>query len=262
MRNSTEVCYLGAEDLGALIKLLSYGRCAPDHSGNGQWVAVAVAGIETETRQAIERLLRTELSSGAVLRIKKKNWVSPERDFQGLVELLLRLRQIPDGLGDSRLTENEAARIRTLGFRAAAGPWRVPPLPHRLVAGGLFESLADRWREQENREYLNDGGATSEPCEVEIQLPDYPARKLHPVEEPRWSDDEVRVLAALRRNGGCLKRRILQRRHWRMKANRFNAALESLTQRRIVLLDRQHVRIIGDGKRSGDAQLQVELHAT
>ena len=174
----------------------------------------------------------------------------------------MRLTRVPDGLGDTRLTEDEAARIRALGFRAAAGPWRVPPLPHRLVAGGLFESLADRWREHENREYLNDGGATSDACEVEIQLPDYPARKLDPVEESPSTDDEARVLAALRRNGCCLKRRILQRRLWRMKASRFNAALESLTQRRIVLLDRQDVRIISNGRGSGDARLHGELHAT
>ena len=235
---------------------------SPDRPGNGKWVVFAVAGVDTGRRKAIEELLGRDLPGGSVLRIRRTDWVSPERDFQGLVELLLRLARIPDGLAKTDLREDEAARIRALGFPAAAGPWRVPPLPHRLVAGGLFELLADRWREQENRKYLNGDGATSEPCEVEIQLPNYPARKLHPVEKSPSSDDEVRILAALRRNAACLKRRILQRRLWRMKASRFNVAIESLAERRVVSLDRQHVRIIGDGRGSGDAQLQVELHAT
>ena len=256
----TEVRHLTAPDLATLVKLLSDKECTLDRSG--RWVSVAVPEIETEMLQATEGLLRGDLPSGSILRIRWEDWISPERDFQKLVEFLVRLTRVPDGLGDTRLTEDEAARIRELGFPAEAGPWRVPPLPHRLVAGGLFESLADRWREQENREYLNGDAATSEPCEVEIQLPDYPARKLHQVEESPSTDDEIRILTSVRRHGDCVKKRVLQKLFWRMRASRFNAALESLTQRRVVLLDRQHVRIIGDGKGSGDAQLQVELHAT
>ena len=240
----TEVSYLSTPDLAALVKLLSDGGCAPDRSGKGEWVVFAVAGVERERRKALEKLLGRDLPGSSVLRIRRTDWVSPRRDYERLVELLVRLRRTPDGLGDSLLTEDEASRIRGLGFRAAAGPWRVPPLPHRLVAGGLFESLADCWREQENREYLNAGGATSEPCEGEIQVPDYPARKLHPVEESPSSDDEVRILAAVRRNGCCVRKRVLQKLFWRMRANRFNAALESLIQKTVVVWDRQHVRII------------------
>ena len=144
-------------------------------------------------------------------------------------------------------------------------------MPHELVVGGLFESCSDLWRKHNGPEYQPENGfggsdrepnATSDLCVIEIELPVSPARKGNQAEEPRWSDDEARVLAALRRHEGYLKRRVLQQRLWRMHAAKFNAALESLTQRKILSLDRRHVRIVSDGKRSGDAQLQVELHTT
>ena len=258
------------QDLGALVKLLSDGGCAPDHPGSGEWVVFTVAGVDTDRRKAIEKLLGRDLPTGSVVRIKDEDWINPEPDYASLVEFLVWLTRVPDGLGETNLSEKEAGRIRALGFRAAAGPWRVPDVPHELVVGGLFESCSDLWRKHngpgcqpENGFGGSDGepNATSDPCVIEIELPVSPARKGNQAEEPRWSDDEARVLAALRRHEGYLKRRILQQRLWRMHAAKFNAALESLTQRKILSLDHRHVRIVSDGKGSGDAQLQVELHA-
>ena len=134
---------LSTQDLEALITLLSDAKCAPDRPGNGKWVVFAVGGDDTQRRKAIEKLVGRDLPTGSLVRIRQQDWVSPRRDFQKLVEFLVWLTRVPDGLGETNLSEQEAGRIRALGFRAAAGPWRVPEVPHELVVGGLFESCSD-----------------------------------------------------------------------------------------------------------------------
>ena len=60
--------------------------------------------------------------------------------------LLSQLSRVPDGLGETFLTEEEAEQIRALGFPAAPGKWLAPVLPHDLVMGdGLLEPLS--WTE-------------------------------------------------------------------------------------------------------------------
>lgn|SRR5215467_12807226 len=56
-------------------------------------------------------------------------------DYVGLVWVLTRFRNIPDGNGRTVLDYDEARWLRYCGFRARAGcVWRCSPLPHRLVA--------------------------------------------------------------------------------------------------------------------------------
>src|SRR6266404_4604394 len=69
-------------------------------------------------------------------------------DYPRLVKLLPLLRTFPDALGETTLTTEEAARIRSLGFAAEAGRWTVPPLPPELVRGNqLFENYSEGWDE-------------------------------------------------------------------------------------------------------------------
>jgi hypothetical protein len=58
----------------------------------------------------------------------------PTPNYQALVDVLTRLYQIPDGLGETVLNTEEAAAIRKCGFVARAGTrWRCPVLPDHLV---------------------------------------------------------------------------------------------------------------------------------
>jgi|SRR5437588_8465459 len=67
-------------------------------------------------------------------------------DYPGLVKLLPLLRTFPDALGETTLTTEEAAHIRSLGFAAEAGRWKVPPLPPELVSGNqLLENFSTGW---------------------------------------------------------------------------------------------------------------------
>jgi len=57
-------------------------------------------------------------------------------NYPALIEVVMRLRKLPDGLSESRLYKPEAAEIRACGIEARAGwkrPWRCPLLPHALL---------------------------------------------------------------------------------------------------------------------------------
>jgi hypothetical protein len=72
-------------------------------------------------------------------------------DYLGLFRLLDLLRTLPDARRETTLTQEEAARIRSLGFAAEAGCWKVPPLPPELVRGNqLFENYSEGWDELED----------------------------------------------------------------------------------------------------------------
>ena len=136
--------------------------------------------------------------------------MSPGRDYAALVELLSQLSRVPDGLGETILTEEEAEQICALVFPAAPGKWLVPMLPHDLVRGnGLLECLSDAWAQEESVE---------------------PGDRI-------WSQDEIRVFEASQRAGRWAKRRTLQKRLWRMGARRFNEALASLQKSGVLELN-------------------------
>jgi hypothetical protein len=66
-------------------------------------------------------------------------------DYPRLTEVLFRFGITPDGLGEVRLSRDEAAAIRACGWTARADhahPWRCPPLPDQLVYGTCLEHLS------------------------------------------------------------------------------------------------------------------------
>src|SRR5258705_12861566 len=106
-------------------------------------------------------------------------------DYPGLVKLLPLLRILPDALGETMLTTEEAARIRSLGFAAETGRWKVPPLPPELVRGNqLLENFSDGWNrlqddprrashaQQSASQPIpkNPATASERPCRVSVSL--------------------------------------------------------------------------------------------
>ncbi len=129
-------------------------------------------------------------------------------DYVGLVWVLTRLRNIPDGNGRTVLEYEEAWWIRRFGFRArAGGRWRCPPLPHRLVAANpLLCHLTDR------PDLLPRG-----------RRPSRRASKVWPL-----SKVEMKIVSLLQRAPYYMMRRELQQRLWRLGAPFFNQVLDSM----------------------------------
>ena len=67
-------------------------------------------------------------------------------DYASLVSLLPRLKRLPDALGETTLTPEEAVKIQALGFVANEGRWQIPPVPPELVRDNpLLEHFSFRW---------------------------------------------------------------------------------------------------------------------
>jgi len=155
-----------------------------------------------------------------------------------------------DACGTITLESHEAERIRTLGFHSKAGLWRVPSLPAHLVAGNpLLEALGDDrdafWRPRQS---------TSEPDYQAAGVVEGPAEQVGQVYNPGIQNrpmevslpdasetDCAAILAAVERVGGRIERRKLQKKLWRLKAEQFNRALESLRRRGLIQIDRNLV---------------------
>ena len=175
--------------------------------------------------------------------------ISPGRDYAGLVELLSQLSRVPDGLGETVLTEEEAEQIRALGFRATRGEWLVPVLPHDLVRGdGLLEPLSDAWAEDPDPRRLLPDQLENTPSEIDQEESVEPDRI--------WSEDEVRILQALQRGGLWVKRRRLQKNLWRLGARRFNEAIASLQARDVLELNGSMVWL-----RVTEASANLQIHS-
>ncbi len=155
--------------------------------------------------------------------------ISPERDYAALVELLAQLHQVPDSLGKTVLTKEEAEQIRALGFPATQGEWWVPVLPNNLVMGdGLLEPLS--WTEDVDPRRL-----------LPEQLEKSPAKTDE--EKSVEPGDEVRILQALQRAGLWVNRRRLQKNLWRLGSRRFNGAMASLQARGVLELNGSMVHL-------------------
>lgn len=135
-------------------------------------------------------------------------------DYAALVEVLTRLYQIPDGLGETILRPEEAAAIRRCGFAARAGiTWRCPPLPDELVSWNpLLRHLSDavdplsrpgRWNPK--------------------RAPSRLIREFHPI-----SKIEAKILRKLGREPYCMTKRQLQQKMWRYPARFFNHTLSRM----------------------------------
>ena len=185
---------------------------------------------------------------------------SGERNYEGLIDLLPQLSLVPDGLGETDLTEDEAAQIRALGFPATQGEWFAPPLPNILVMGdGLLECLSDAWEEDVDPRRLLPQQSEGRPEEVEED-------ESVDLDNHIWSKDEVRVFEALQRAGRWVKRRRLQKNLWRLGARRFNEGLSSLQKSGVLELTGSMVRLTmtetGKETRHLSANLQTPGNAT
>ena len=182
--------------------------------------------------------------------------ISPGRDYAGLVEPLPQLSRVPDGLGETFLTGEEAEQIRALGFPATQGEWLVPVLPHNLVRGdGLLEPLSDAWAEDPDPRRLLPDQLENTPSEIDQEESVEPDRV--------WSEDEVRILQALQRGGLWVKRRRLQKNLWRLGSRRFNEAFASLQARGALELNGSMVRltVTEQGKKTGNPSANLQTHS-
>lgn len=141
-------------------------------------------------------------------------------NYEALIEVLTNLYQIPDGLGETVLTPEEAAAIRGCGFAARAGTtWRCPALPHELVDWNPVLAHLSNAIDPLNRPA---GWKRKRAAEAPYRTVGYAITKY-----------EIKLYKTLQKAPGCcLKKRGLQHRNWRMNARFFNHVLGSLIQRR------------------------------
>lgn len=231
-------------------------------------VVVSILAASEEDRRVLGDLLGRPPVTEFALLAKRADWIrsggTVEPDYRSLVELLPNLGRVPDALGDTELSEEEAARIQSLGFTAKPGPWNVPPLPDELVRdNGLLQMFSETWRAQNegrdppeypiNPRHSGILGVHESCLEIRVGEPPPDAGQKEYVRP--WSRDEEEVYGALERGGGHRRRRPLQQRLWRMGAERFSAAIQSLIRREVVQDDGRFLLITRGRARdqSGDS---------
>ena len=141
-------------------------------------------------------------------------------DYEGLLKLLPRLNRFPDATGETTLTPAEAAEIRALGFWAGPGKWNIPFVPFEFVRHTVFE-----WAARQPRE--DSGGAV--PQKGTIERDD--------VEQPRQVSGAEglsrlgqRMIRAVGKAGGRIRKRHLQKKFWRAHAKEFRRSLSEVVQ--------------------------------
>jgi hypothetical protein len=186
-------------------------------------------------------------------------------DYPGLVKVLqYELRHMPDARKEAMLTTEEAARVRSLGFEAAAGRWKVPPLPPELVRGNqLFENYSEGWDE------LQDGilrtsqiqKTAGQPSARDREVVDPPAPSLpreiavgvlrnqelgveRPVPAYREDPDAklveelvAKMCERAQKADRPMRRRRLQQLYWRYPGKIFNRAFAIMVRDRRIFLE-------------------------
>jgi hypothetical protein len=139
-----------------------------------------------------------------------------EPNYAALVEVLTRLWQIPDGLGETVLRPEEAAAIRACGFGARAGcVWRCPLLPDALVSWNpLLRHLSDAV------DPLSRPGAWK---------PKRAPSRLASQRDPLARVERL-ILTHLSKEPYYMTKRQLQQRMWRYPARFFNRTLARMIQ--------------------------------
>src|SRR5713226_9706383 len=90
----------------------------------------------------------------------------PTPDYATLVKLLPLLRRLPDATGETTLTPEEAAKIRSFGFTTEVGRWKVPPVPPELVRDSpLLEHLSIGWNPAQAEATPNGASRENQPYE-------------------------------------------------------------------------------------------------
>jgi hypothetical protein len=194
--------------------------------------------------------------------------MSAAPDYLGLVKLLPALRVFPDAIGETTITFEEAARIRSLGFAAEAGRWKVPPVPLDLVRDSpLLEHLSAGWdsrnaapitvpqRQGERNNEVASGQVLKPAPTLQSSPSGSPAARQHTTETSQpvslihslGQDPEPdrklvekalsKILAAVDRAGGKITRRRLQQKLWRYSAEVFNRALRAAVRHGCITLE-------------------------
>ncbi len=182
------------------------------------------------------------------------------RDYASLVDLLPQLSRVPDGLGETNLTEEEAEQIRALGFPADPGRWFAPLLPHDLVRDdGLLEPLSDSWAEDVDPRRLLTEQVEKSPARIDEKDSAVPGDGRDRI----LSEEQLRIFEALQRAGGWVKRRRLQKNLWRLGSRRFNEGLSSLQKSGVLELTGSMVRLtMTELDKELSANLQTPGNAT
>lgn len=196
--------------------------------------------------------------------------MSSAPDYAALLKLLPVLRNWVDATGEVTLTDEEAERVRSLGFTdARAGRYRFRPFPYELVADTLFEFLSIGW---DSRQVWSNSHRTAAPPatpQTRPEIRDLPSQSLgsgkvhhakegdHPRPQPPASEkppeteegreaEEARkaevvwvarkIAKAVRKGGGRLAKRRAQQRLSRHRGI-FKEALKELTSRGLVVVE-------------------------
>jgi hypothetical protein len=179
-------------------------------------------------------------------------------DYAILVKLLLVLRRLPDATGETTLTPEEAAKVRSLGFAAESGRWKCPPLPPQLTHDNpLLEPLSVGWGERTPLQAIPKNEGTREIGAANQRKGGARVSRRHPVEavperhkterptlQPRTEPDAARIeeaaskiTATLQRAGKPIPKRRLQQLLWRYPAATFTSALRMAERRQLISLE-------------------------
>jgi|SRR5215472_3368605 len=136
-------------------------------------------------------------------------------DYAALFKTLFTLKRLPDTIGETTLTPEEASEICSLGFAASPGRWRVPPLPPDLTRDTSFEGWSAGWfasrvETQAIARITEEDGAREE----KIPLCD----ERNDADEPQQLSGKIlsllerRMIRAVEKAGGKIAKRRLQKK--------------------------------------------------
>ncbi len=182
-------------------------------------------------------------------------------DYATLVKLLLVLRRLPDATGETTLTPEESAKVRSLGFTAESGRWKCPPLPPQLTRDNpLLEPLSAGWNNQsalpaipriessrESRTARHQGGeapVTQQPPVKQIDAC-FGQQRIERPALPYGQDQETKLVEKLllkmreraQRADKPMRRRRLQQLYWRYPAKVFNRAFGIMVRDRRIFVE-------------------------
>lgn len=153
--------------------------------------------------------------------------MSTTPNYAALVNMVPTLRNLVDACGEVTLTGDEAAFVRSLGFHASDGRWRVPPIPPELVRDNpLLENLSIGW---DGRQDVTRPTAT---------INRSPEREIT---REMVAEIAEGILRAIENGGRQIQIRRLQPRFWRFPRTAFHAGLNDLVNRRFVRIEGKKV---------------------
>ena len=187
--------------------------------------------------------------------------MKPTPNYATLVKLLPILRRLPDAVGETTLTSEEAAKIRSFGFAANGGRWKCPPLPPPLTRDNpLLEPLSVGWSEQSVLPAISriEGIRESETARQQVgevrvtkQPPSKPIdvcpgqNEVKRVAPPYREDQDAQLVKELlskmreraKKSDRPMRRRRWQQLYWRYPAKIFNRAFAIMVRDRRIFLE-------------------------